>query len=84
MEWVGLVASALTTSSFLPQAVRTVRTRDTSALSLPAYVLLMTGIVLWTAYGLYFDLPPVWLGNLVTGLAVAVILAMKLREAKPK
>ena len=80
MEALGLVASALTTMSFLPQALRTVRTRDTSGLSLPGYALLMVGVILWTAYGLYFDLAPVYLGNIVTGVAVAVILAMKLRE----
>ena len=34
LEWVGFLAAACTTLSFVPQAVKTIRTRDTSGISL--------------------------------------------------
>ena len=80
IDHLGLVASFLTTVSFLPQAIRTVRTRDTSGISRDMYLLLCTGIALWIVYGWVKALPPVWIGNVVTGLFAAVILVMKLRE----
>jgi MtN3 and saliva related transmembrane protein len=33
-EWLGFVAAVLTTTSFIPQAVMTIRTRDTRGISL--------------------------------------------------
>ncbi len=80
IDTIGLVASCLTTLSFLPQAIRTVRTRDTSGISLVMYSMLCVGIALWTVYGWVKDLPPVWIGNLVTGCFASVVLVMKLRE----
>ena len=36
---IGIIAAILTTSSFIPQALKTIRTRDTKALSLKMYVM---------------------------------------------
>jgi uncharacterized protein with PQ loop repeat len=34
MEWLGYVAATLTTIAFVPQAFKTIRTRDTRGISL--------------------------------------------------
>ncbi len=82
IDTIGLIASCLTTLSFLPQAIRTVRTRDTSGISLTMYSMLFVGILLWMVYGWVKGLTPVWIGNLVTGCFASVVLVMKLREPK--
>jgi MtN3 and saliva related transmembrane protein len=46
-EIVGVGAALLTTSSFVPQAVKVVRTRETAAISLAMYSLFTAGITLW-------------------------------------
>lgn len=51
IEILGLVAAVLTTSGFLPQIVKTWKTKDVSSLSLPMYLVLCTGMVLWLIYG---------------------------------
>lgn len=52
IEVLGLVAAVLTTSGFLPQIVKTWKTKDVSSLSLPMYLVLCTGMVLWLIYGI--------------------------------
>ena len=57
-EWLGYVAAALTTLSFVPQAAKTIRSRDTHGISLamagiwpwPAALTYRIGIALWLAW----------------------------------
>jgi MtN3 and saliva related transmembrane protein len=78
---IGTVAASLTTLSFVPQAVRTFRTRDVGGISLWAYVMFCTGVALWVLYGIYLASLPVIVANVVT-LALALgILGMRVRFA---
>ena len=78
-EWLGYAAALLTTSSFVPQAVRTLRTRETHGISLWMYVLFTIGVGCWLGYGLVLGSWPMILANTVTlGLAMAILL-LKLR-----
>ena len=49
---LGYVAASLTTLSFIPQAIKTLRTGDTRGISLRMYALFTAGIALWGIYGL--------------------------------
>ena len=83
IDTIGMIAATLTTMSFLPQAIRTVRTRDTSGISRNMYLMLCTGILLWIVYGWQKDLPPVYIGNLITGVFASIVLFLKLQEQSP-
>jgi MtN3 and saliva related transmembrane protein len=78
-DLIGYVAAALTTSSFVPQAIKTIRSRDTRAISLGMYVTFTIGIALWFVYGVTLGSWPVILSNVLTFLLAAVILALKIR-----
>lgn len=78
-EWIGYLAASLTTLSFLPQAIKTVRTRDTRGISLGMYAAFTVGVACWFAYGLVLGSWPMIVSNLVTLGLSAVILGMKLR-----
>ncbi|TZF87713.1 hypothetical protein FW784_10810 [Lysobacter lacus] len=78
-EWIGYVAAAMTTLSFVPQAVRTLRTRDTSGISLWMYVVFTVGVCCWFFYGVVLMSWPMIVSNLVTLGLSGAILAMKLR-----
>lgn len=80
LEWLGYVAATCTTLSFLPQAVKTIRTRDTSGISLGMYVVFTFGIVCWFGYGIFLDSWPMIASNAVTFLLAATILALKLKH----
>ena len=55
LENIGYLAAVLTTFSFLPQAVLTLRTRKTDEISLIMYLMLNVGIACWLVYGLVRD-----------------------------
>lgn len=79
IELLGAMAAVLTTLCWLPQAVKVVRDRDTSALSLITFGMLVTGIVLWLAYGLMIQSWPLIGSNIVSLGLNGMILGMKLR-----
>jgi MtN3 and saliva related transmembrane protein len=78
-EWIGFAAAALTTGSFIPQALMTIRTRDTRGISLAMYVIFTAGVALWLAYGLFVSSWPMIAANTVTLGLAATILGLKLR-----
>ncbi len=76
-EVIGAIAAVLTTSSFLPQAIKVLRTRDTEAISLTMYVLFTAGVTLWGIYGLMTWQWSIIIANGVTIVLAATILTMK-------
>lgn len=79
LEWTGYVAATLTTLAFVPQAWKTIRSKDTRSISLGMYVVFTIGIGFWLAYGFVLDSIPMILSNIVTFGLSATILAMKLK-----
>lgn len=78
-DLTGFVAALLTTTSFLPQAWHTFRTRDVRGISLGMYSLFTLGVALWLVYGLLVGAWPVVIANAVTLALAGAILVMKLR-----
>ncbi len=78
-HWVGSLAAMLTTVCFIPQAVKTLRERDTRGISLGMYSLFTLGVFFWLIYGLLLQSPPMILANAVTFPLSAVILGCKIR-----
>ena len=79
---VGAVAATLTTSAFFPQAIKTIRTRDTSGLSLSMYALLLSGVMLWLAYGVIIGSWPLIVSNAVVLVPQSLVMAMLLRRQR--
>ena len=77
-DLIGYVAAALTTLSFLPQALLTLRTRDVSGISLGMYGAFTLGVALWLAYGVALGQWPIIVANALTLLLASVILVMKI------
>lgn len=78
-ELIGYLAAALTTCSFVPQALHTFRTRDVSGISLGMYSVFTAGIALWLVYGLALSAWPIVAANAITLVLASAILGMKLR-----
>jgi len=80
VEWIGTIAATLTTIAFVPQAIKTIRSRDTRGISLWMYVSFTIGIGFWFAYGIALHSWPMIVSNLVTFALATTILALKLRH----
>jgi MtN3 and saliva related transmembrane protein len=68
-----------TTVSFLPQAIKTIQTKDTSGISLAMYALFTVGTLLWLIYGIMSHSLPVAVANVITFIFASIILIYKIR-----
>jgi len=80
IEVIGYCAAFLTTIAFLPQAIRSWRSRDLSGISLGMYALFTFGVGLWLIYGLIIEKWPLILANAMTFALALSILILKLRH----
>ncbi len=80
LEWAGYVAATLTTAAFVPQAFKTIRSKDTRSISLGMYVVFTIGIAFWLLYGIALHSWPMIVSNIITFGLSATILAMKLKH----
>ena len=75
----GFSAAFLTTAAYVPQVIRTFRTRSGSDLSLATFIILTAGLVLWVIYGALVENVPILFANSVTLLLSVAILYGKAR-----
>lgn len=76
---IGAVAATLTTLSFMPQVLHTLRTKDVSGISLGMYSVFTLGVSLWLVYGIMLGELPIIVANAITVALASTILWMKLR-----
>jgi MtN3 and saliva related transmembrane protein len=76
---VGFIAGLLTTISFLPQVVKTWKSKSAADLSLGMFSVFSVGVMFWLAYGFLIQKPPIIFWNVVTLILVLAILLMKLK-----
>jgi MtN3 and saliva related transmembrane protein len=87
MDWTtlaGALAAICSTVSFIPQAWRILRTRDTSSISPAMYSLTVLGFALWTAYGIGLGQWPLIATNAICFLLAGFILIMTLVPQRTK
>ncbi len=75
---LGYVAGTLTTISFLPQAIKTIKTKDTHGISLIMYLVFTSGIIMWLIYGITIFSLPIIIPNAITLVLSSIILVMKI------
>jgi MtN3 and saliva related transmembrane protein len=76
---LGIVAGTLTTLAYLPQVIKTWRSKSADGVSWSMLIILCVGIALWLVYGLYVHDMPVIFANVVTLLLSSIILGLKIR-----
>ncbi|MGE3707821.1 MAG: SemiSWEET family sugar transporter [Vicinamibacterales bacterium] len=74
LELIGTAAGILTTLAFVPQVLRTWRSRSAEDLSWGMLAMFNTGVALWVLYGVGKGAPSIIWANTVT-LALALLLA---------
>ena len=84
MDWFnvfGYLAAACMVCGYMPQAVYTIRTRDTDGIALPTFLLMGLGAVFFIVQGLLSD-PVNWplvITNILTATSSAIVFAIKMR-----
>jgi MtN3 and saliva related transmembrane protein len=75
-----MTGAVLTTVCWLPQALKTIRERETRSISLPATCLFTLGMMLWLVYGVALIDWPLISSSIVTLALMLVILGLKLKH----
>ncbi len=77
MHIVGFLAGTLTALAFLPQVIKTWRTRSTGDLSTAMLLAQSVGVALWIVYGFVIDSLPVIMANAFTLVLTLFLLWFK-------
>jgi MtN3 and saliva related transmembrane protein len=81
MHLIGYLAGALTTAAFVPQVLKTWRTRSVADLSLGMLVMFSAGVALWLLYGCLGHAVPIIAANGLTLLLTLPLLVLKIAES---
>ena len=76
---LGLAAGMLTTLAFIPQVVKTWKSRYTRDISLGMFLIFSLGTLLWLLYGILIGALPVVIANAITLVLALTILVFKIK-----
>jgi len=77
---VGFIAAFLTTFAFLPQTLKTWKTKKTKDISLPMYLTFVVGMCIWLYYGVVIMSLPLIAGNIVSLAFATPVLYLKIKN----
>jgi MtN3 and saliva related transmembrane protein len=80
IKFIGFAAAILSTLSFLPQVIKSLRTRRMDDINLLFLVMLIAGLVCWTVYGFMLMQWPLIAANVVTLTLNLILLFLKLKN----
>ena len=76
---IAWAASLVSTISFLPQVIKTIKTKHTRDLSLPMYILTILGVILWSIYGISLKSWPMIATNIFIFTFASIIIGYKIK-----
>ena len=82
IEFFGYFAAILTTLAFIPQLIKTLKTKKADDVSLTTLIMFLTGVAAWIIYGIQISSKPILIANTVTFLLNFLILVFKLIYSK--
>ena len=74
----GYFAAFLTTAAFLPQLIKTLKTKKAEDVSLATLIMFIIGVCSWIIYGYKISSIPILIANLITLILNLLILISKL------
>ena len=81
-EFFGFFAAILTTAAFLPQLIKTLKTKKADDVSLITLIMFLSGVGSWIIYGYKISSFPILLANIITFILNLLILISKIYYSK--
>jgi MtN3 and saliva related transmembrane protein len=75
---VGVIAAILTTSAMFPQAMKIIKSRNVSSISLLMYIVHSLGVFMWFLYGILLENYVLIFTNVVAIVPTLTILTLKI------
>lgn len=83
-EFFGFLAAVLTTAAFLPQLVKTIKTKKAEDVSLLTLIMFIFGVCSWIVYGYKISSTPIMTANLITLFLNLLILISKVSYSQER
>ncbi len=80
----GYIASICMIFGYLPQAIVTMRTRDTDGIAMPTFIMLGLGSVFFVINGLLWGNIPLVITNVITTVCSVIIFGIKIQNDRRK
>ncbi len=81
---VGYAAAICMVCGYLPQAIHTIRTRDTDGIAMPTFLLLGFGSIFFVIQGIMIDNWPLIITNTITTISSVIVFCIKLSNDRNK
>lgn len=78
IEAIGIIAAILTTSGFIPQLYKTIKTKNVDGVSLSMFLVLFIGILFWLVYGYLINSIAIKLANIFSGIIVFSLIVLRI------
>ena len=82
IEFFGYLAAILTTAAFVPQLIKTIRTKKADDVSLITLIMFIVGLISWIIYGYKISSTPILIANSITLVLNLLIVISKLYYSK--
>lgn len=79
IQFLGLLAGGCTTLAFVPQVIKTYKSKSAEGLSLGMFSIFFMGVALWLVYGLLKQDLPVIIANLITLILAFTLIVFKFK-----
>jgi MtN3 and saliva related transmembrane protein len=83
-EIIGFIATFLSVICFIPQAIKTIKTKDTEAISFWMYLLFLLSVIFWLIYGFMVSSLSIIVKNILVIILSSIILYLKIRNLLKK
>lgn len=82
---IGTLAAICMVLGYLPQAIYTIRTRDTDGIAMPTFLLMGAGSIFFVIQGVLMGNWPLVITNVITATCSAIVFGIKIyNDAKKK
>ncbi len=81
MDWINIVGTAAAICmilGYLPQAIATIRTRDTDGIALPTFLMMGLGSLFFVIQGILMGNWPLAITNIITLVCSAIVFGIKI------
>ena len=82
VEFFGYFAAILTTAAFLPQLIKTIKTKKADDVSLLTLIMFISGVGSWIIYGYVISSTPILIANTITFILNFFLLISKIYFSK--
>lgn len=75
---IGYTASIAMIAGYLPQAIVTIRTRDTDGIAMPTFIMMGLGSFFFAIQGILLSNMPLLVTNIITTICAVIIFSIKI------